>query len=556
MFSPAVSDLWWKNAVVYCLDVETFMDGDGDGVGDFDGLTSRLPYLDGLGVSCLWLMPFFPTPNRDDGYDVSDYYGVDPRLGTLGHFVEFLRTATEHGMRVVIDLVVNHTSRDHPWFQSARSSRDSPYRDWYVWADERPDEPEKVIFPDVETSNWEYDEQAGQYYLHRFYGSQPDLNLANPAVRDEINRIMGFWVELGVSGFRVDAAPYLIGATGLEEQMPQDPHDILRQMRSFLSRRRGESVLFGEVNLDPGDREPYFGDSGGDQMNGLFDFLTSGALFTSLARQDATPLAEQLRRTPAPPAGAQWLQFVRNHDELNLSRLPEDWKADVMDAFAPDDDLRMYGRGIRRRLPTMVDGDRRRVELAYSLLLTLPGTPVLFYGEEIGMAENLDIPGRLSVRSPMQWSDHDNGGFSRAPSHELVRPVLSGGPFGYEELNVAAQRRREDSLLNRIERAIRVRKECPEFGWGSWAVIDTGDSRVLAHRCDWLEGTVIAVHNLSGEQVGVRLDLRDGEDFEHLTDVFEDERYDPLPLDDPAFALAPYGYRWLRARRPGSRLPL
>ena len=555
MFAPAVSDLWWKNAVVYCLDVETFMDADGDGVGDFPGLTQRLPYLAGLGVTCVWLLPFYPTPNRDDGYDVCDYYAVDPRLGTLGDFVEFVRTANDFGIRVVVDLVVNHTSADHPWFQSARSSRESPYRDWYVWVDEPPAEELDVIFPDQESSNWEYDEQAGQHYLHRFYTSQPDLNLANPAVRDELSRIMGFWVQLGVAGFRVDAAPYLIGSAGVEGAMPQDPHDILREMRAFLSRRRGDAVLFGEVNLDPGEREAYFGD-GGDQMTGLFDFLASGALFTSLARQDATPLREQMSRTPAPPGSSQWLHFVRNHDELNLSRVPPEWKSDVMDAFAPEASMRMYGRGIRRRLPPMVDGDPRRVELAYSLLLTLPGTPVLFYGEEIGMGENLDIPGRRSVRSPMQWSDRENAGFSRAAPDALTRPVVAEGPFRYEQVNVAEQRRRDDALLTRISRGIGVRKECPEFGWGEVRVVDTGDSRVLAHRCDWLDGTVLAVHNLCGEAVDVRLDLHDGEEFEHLTDVFGSSPYAPLSPDQLAFSIPPYSYRWLRARRPGSGLPL
>jgi maltose alpha-D-glucosyltransferase/alpha-amylase len=553
MFAPAVSDLWWKNAVVYCLDVETFMDGDGDGVGDFVGLTQRLPYLDGLGVTCVWLLPFYPTTNRDDGYDVTDYYDVDPRLGTLGHVVEFVRTASELGIRVVVDLVVNHTSVDHPWFRSARTSRDSPYRDWYVWVDEKPEHEQKVIFPDQEDSNWEWDEQADQYYLHRFYRSQPDLNLANPQVRDEIHRILGFWTELGVSGFRVDAVPYLIGPTGVEDQMPQDPHDILREMSGFLTRRKGEAVLFGEVNLEPGRREPYFGDRG-DQLNGLFDFLTSGALFASFARESAVPLREQLERTPEPPGGCQWLQFVRNHDELNLSRVPEEWKADVMRAFAPDEQMRIYDRGIRRRLPTMVGGDRRRIELAYSLLLTLPGTPVLLYGEEIGMGDDLDMDGRLSVRPPMQWSDRPHGGFTRSDSP--VRSVISGGEFGFEQVNVESQRRRERSLLNRVERAIRVRKECPEFGWGRWQVLDAGDERVLAHRCDWLEGSVLAVHNLCGEDVDVHLELADGREFEHLTDVFGNQQYDPLDVDDLSFRLPAYSYRWLRARRPGSPLPL
>ncbi|MCZ2816301.1 alpha-amylase family protein [Modestobacter sp. VKM Ac-2984] len=554
MFDPAVSDQWWRNAVVYCVDVERFMDSDGDGVGDFRGLTRRLPYLSGLGVTCLWLLPFYPSPGRDDGYDVADYYSVDPRLGSLGEFVEFVRTARDLGIRVVTDLVVNHTSSDHPWFRDARRSRDSRYRDWYVWSDEEPAEQGKVIFPDQEDSNWAWDGEAGQYYLHRFYSAEPDLNIANPDVRDEINRIMGFWLELGVSGFRIDAAPYLIGGTGIENAMPQDPHVILQGMRGFLSRRRGDAVLLGEVNLDPGERETFFG-ADGDELTCLFDFIMSGAVFAALARGEAGPLAEQLRRTPTPPRTSQWLNFLRNHDELNLSRVPEDQKVDVMASFAPEEEMRIYGRGIRRRLPPMVGGDRRQVELSISLLLTLPGTPVLLYGEEIGMGDDLSAPGRLSVRTIMQWNDGPNGGFSTS-ADDLTAPLVDGGPFGYREVNVAEQRRHEDSLLNRVERAIRVRKESPEFGWGSPAVLETGDHRVLAHRCQWLEGAALAVHNLSGDEVEVRLDPQELQQFDQFADVFGNDRFDPLDPAEPVFRLSPYGYRWLRGRVAGSEVAL
>ena len=551
MFTPAVSDLWWKNAIIYSVDVERFMDSDGDGVGDFGGLTQRIPYLAGLGVTCLWLMPLYPTPGRDDGYDVSDYYSVDPRLGTPGEFVEFVRTARDRGIRVIVDLVVNHTSVDHPWFQSARLSRESKYRDWYVWADDPPDDDAKVIFPGQEDSIWEYDEQAGQYYLHRFYSSEPDLNVGNPEVRDEIHRIMGFWLELGVAGFRVDAAPYLIGGTGIESEMPQDPHKILKDMRGFLSRRRGDAVFMGEVNLEPGEREKFFGDPN-DEMTGLFNFLLCGAIFAALAREKATPLADQLRDTPAPPDTCQWLTFIRNHDELNLSRIPADQRDDVMEVFAPEDSMRIFGRGIRRRLPPMVDGDRRRIELAYSLLLTMPGTPVILYGEEIGMGDDLSVQGRKSVRTAMQWADAPNGDFSTADPAEVRVPVIGEGPFGYQHVNVAQQRRHEDSLLNRMERAIRVRKECPEFGWGAWTVLDTGDERVLAHRCDWLAGTVVALHNLSRDEVQGELRFGDGYAFEEVADVFGSERFEEFDVDGGGFRLPPYGYRWLRARGRGS----
>lgn len=555
MFSPAVSDLWWKNAVTYCLDVKTFMDSDGDGMGDFHGLTQRIPYLASLGVNCLWLLPFYPSPGRDNGYDVTDYYTVDPRLGTMGEFVEFVRTADHWGIRVVTDLVVNHTSIDHPWFQSARRSRDSPYRDWYVWSDKHPGDDEKVIFPDVEDSNWEFDQEAGQYFLHRFYSSEPDLNVANPDVRDEIHRIMGFWLQLGVSGFRVDAAPYLIGGTGIENQMPQDPHLILQQMKGFLTRRRGDAVLLGEVNLDFGDRTPFFGDSA-DEMTGLFDFILSGAVFAALARKDAKALGEHLRNRPAPPYTGQWLTFLRNHDELNLSRLPEDERKDVMDAFAPEESMRIYGRGIRRRLPPMVGGDRRQLELAYSLLFSLPGSPVLLYGEEIGMGDDLGIEGRSSVRTAMQWFNGPHGGFSTSASEELPIPVLLDGDFGYQQVNVADQRRRQGSLLTWMERAIHARSECPELGWGEWTVLDAGDSRLLVHRCDWLQGTVMAIHNLADVEVTAEFSLHDSNDIEELTDVFADEEYEPLDLNHPRFPVRPFGYRWLRARKHGSDLAL
>jgi hypothetical protein len=306
------SDLWWKNAVVYCLDVETYADGDGDGCGDFRGLIQRLDHLHRLGVTCIWLMPFYPSPDRDDGYDITDFCGVDPRLGTLGDFVEFVRTARDRGMRVIADLVVNHTSAEHPWFRSARSSPDSPYRDWYVWQDEPPaDGPQGVTFPDQETSLWEYDEEAGQYFLHRFYKHQPDLNVANPAVRDEIARVMGFWMQLGLSGFRVDAVPFLLETAGQDDaaELP-DPHGYLADLRAFLSRRNGEAVLLGEVNLPYADTLAFFGE-GDDELTMCFDFVGMQQMYLALARGDAGPLADALRTRPEPPKDAHWATFVR-----------------------------------------------------------------------------------------------------------------------------------------------------------------------------------------------------------------------------------------------------
>ncbi|MGI9080811.1 MAG: alpha-amylase family protein, partial [Thermoleophilaceae bacterium] len=409
MSIKATSDLWWKNAVVYCLDVETFYDSNGDGCGDLRGLTDRLDYLGGIGVSCVWLMPFYESPRLDDGYDISDFYAVDPRLGTLGDFVEFVRTARDRGIRVIADLVMNHTSDQHRWFQAARADRDSPYRDFYVWADEKPEEkPGDVVFPDKESSNWAWDERAGQFYLHRFYSHQPDLNVANPAVRDEIAQVIGFWLEQGLSGFRVDAVPFMLEPMGMPEGAMVDPHELMRDLRAFASRRNGEAMLLGEVNLEAPAAREFFGDEDGDELHMLFDFIGMQAMYLALARGDAEPLRKALRAAPEIPADCQWGRFVRNHDELTLDKLSKAEREEVFSAFGPDESLQLYGRGLRRRLPPMLDGDQQAIRMVYSLAFSLPGTPVLFYGEEIGMGENLAIEGRLSVRSPMQWSEEPN----------------------------------------------------------------------------------------------------------------------------------------------------
>jgi trehalose synthase len=551
MRSKATSDLWWKNAVVYCLDPETFLDSDGDGCGDFVGLTDRVDYLAGIGVSCMWLMPFYPSPRRDDGYDISDFYGVDPRLGTHGDLVELVRTASDRGIRVIADLVMNHTSDQHPWFQSARADRDSPYRDFYVWADEKPPEkPGDVVFPDKEDSNWAWDEQAGQYYLHRFYSHQPDLNVANPEVRDEIAQVAGFWLAQGLSGFRVDAVPFLIEPTGLPEGAIVDPHELLRDLRRFMGRRNGEAILLGEVNLPPPDQRKFFGDEDGDELQMVFSFTVNQALFLALARQESEALEKALGALGPIPSDAQWASFVRNHDELSLDKLTDSEREEVFAAFGPDEELQLYGRGLRRRLPTMLGGDERRIRMVYSLMFSLPGTPVLFYGEEIGMGENLAIEGRMSVRAPMQWSDERNGGFSTAQDPAtLCRPVAQG-PFGPVKVNVAAQRRDPHSLLNWMERMIRRRRECPELGWGAYALIPTPEPEVFAHRGDWDGSTVVAVHNLSDQEITTTLTLEDGDDVESLVDLFGTEDLDP-PY---TLALGPYEYRWYRARRRGQRV--
>jgi trehalose synthase len=541
------SDVWWKSAVFYCLDVETFIDSDGDGVGDLDGLVERIDHLARLGVTCLWLMPFQPSPNCDDGYDITDYYGVDPRLGTLGDFVVLVRAAKARGLRVMIDLVVNHTSDKHPWFRSARSSPKSRYRDFYVWRDEPPAGPgAEVVFPDAEDDIWSFDERAGQYYLHHFYSHQPDLNIANPDVRDEICRIAGFWLELGVDGFRVDAVPYLVESGGIADGPPLDPHALLKDLRAFISRRRGDAALLGEVNLPIDELARYFGDDPGDEMHVLFNFPLMQQTYLALARCDPTPIRELLASLPDIAEDCQWANFLRNHDELTLDQLSDDERQEVFDAFGPEEHMQLFGRGLRRRLPPMLGDDDDRLRMAYSLMLSLPGAPVLFYGEEIGMGENLDIEGRLSVRTPMQWSPDRSGGFSTARPGKLRRP-LPGGRYGPLAVNVAEQRRDHSSLLSWMEQMIRRRREVPEISWGPCDTLDLADG-VLVHRFRGDDRHVIVIHNLSPDPC--QLDVPVDPDHPVVMDLLSGDAQ-PREPDDHRFelTLGSYGYSWLATYR-------
>jgi trehalose synthase len=537
------SDLWWKNAVVYCLDVETFRDSDGDGVGDFRGLIDEVDYLAGLGVTCIWLMPFYPSPNRDDGYDISDYYGVDPRLGTLGDLVEFVRTAADRGIRVILDLVVNHTSDKHPWFLEARAARDSPRGSWYVWRDQPAAEPASLAFPDKETSNWQRDRKSGRYYLHRFYRFMPDLNISNPAVRDEICKIAGFWLALGVAGFRIDAVPFLCELDGISDPIDGDPKGWLRSLRAFVGRRSGEAMLLGEVNTSLKDLASYFGDEDGDALHMEFAFLMNQSLWLALARGNAEPLEQVISTLPKVPHDNAWATFLRNHDELSLDKLTVTQREEVFAAFAPDEGMRMYGHGIRRRTASMLGGDGPRLRMAWSLMFSLPGTPVLFMGDELGMGEQLEIDDRYAVRVPMQWSSGPSGGFSDAPPEKLVRPQ-PGGAFGPAKVNETDQRRDPGSLLRFVAHLIRRRREAPEIGWGTSTLIETEHPAVFAHRCDWEGSTVVAVHNLGRGEARAEVPLGAGAAGVH--DLLADAEL-PVPRGGTlALDLEGYGGRWLR----------
>ncbi len=550
----STGDLWWKNAVIYCVDVETFYDSDGDGIGDLRGLTQRVDHLAELGVTCLWLMPFYPTPDRDDGYDVTDLFGVDSRLGTHGDAVELVRAANDRGIRVIADLVVNHTSADHPWFKAARRSKNNPYRDYYVWrSDPPPDTSSKVVFPDQEDSVWELDGRTGEWYLHHFYSHQPDLNFANPDVREHIAKSIGFWLQVGLAGFRVDAVPFLISDIDtMQDDVPGDPHAYLKALRSFLGRRRGDAILLGEVNLPHEEQLAYFGGSDGDELTMMFDFIGMEALYLALAREDARPLAKAIQARPSIHPDCQWATFVRNHDELILDKLTDEERQEVFAAFGPEPEMQIYGRGLKRRLPPMMGGDPRRIRMAYSLLFSLPGTPTLYYGEEIGMGEDLAAEGRMAVRTPMQWENARNGGFSTAPPRRLVQAVVTGG-YGPEHVNVADQKREPDSLWNFLRSLIQTYRECPELGWGDFRVLSQPHPEILAHRCHWQGSSVVAVHNVSAQPVSttVELDPDDlaGAEPVRLEDLLAHEELEAGADGSVELALEAYGHRWFRVRR-------
>ncbi|HEU5363698.1 MAG TPA: alpha-amylase family protein [Gaiellaceae bacterium] len=531
----SVDDRWYKDAVLYELSVRTFADGSGDGSGDFRGLTQRLDYLEGLGVTAIWLLPFQPSPWRDDGYDVTDHYGVHPDFGDIGDFVRFVEHARDRGLRVIIDLVLNHTSSEHRWFQAARHG-DPRFHDYYVWADTKPPDAEKgIVFPGVQKTTWTYDRVARQYYFHRFYDFQPDLNIANPAVRDEMEKIIGFWLNLGISGFRVDAVPFLVEPTSATNTSPGPNLDWLGTFRSYLSWRSGDAVLLGEANVPREQITDYFGRGG---LHMMFDFEVNQRLWLAFAREEAAPLVEALRDTSGIPGADQWAMFLRNNDELDLGRLPDDERRAIFRRFAPSKRMQLYDRGIRRRLAPMLGRDRALQELAFALLLALPGTPVLFYGDEIGMGDDLALRERLAARTPMQWSDAPNAGFSTAPRSRLAQPVISRGAFSYRNVNVAAQQREEGSLLLFVQRAIRTRRRLRELK-GSWEPLRVREPSVLALRYELDGAQLVVLHNLGSAPVRVH-----GVEAEGLVDAFANRAY-PLPTRR-VVELDGHGFRWLR----------
>lgn len=539
---------WYKDAVFYELYVRAFKDANGDGHGDLQGLLSKLDYLQELGVDCLWLLPICPSPLVDDGYDVSDYRDIHPDYGTLDDFRALLAGIHARGMRVIVDVVVNHTSDQYPRFVQARSSRQSPYRNWYVWSD-TPDryKEARIIFKDTETSNWAYDPVSGQYYWHRFYSQQPDLNYDNPAVQQEMLDILDFWLELGVDGFRVDAVPYLFEREGTNCENLPETHQYVRRMRAHLDARWPGRILLAEANQWPEDVRAYFGDD--DEFHMAFHFPIMPRLFMALKQRSRRAIVDILRRTPTIPPLAQWCIFLRNHDELTLEMVTEEERQYMWEQYAPEPRMRL-NLGIRRRLAPLLDNDRRRILLMNALLFTLPGSPILYYGDEIGMGDDIWRHDRNGVRTPMQWDSSKNAGFSTAD--RLYEPVIDDDVYGYRRVNVALQRADPSSLWHAIRHMLAVRKRYRAFGRGTFEFALPDNEAVLAYWRTWgspsgqaAEEQFLVMTNLTDEPQAVTLDLA-AYAGRTPVDVLTGEQWPAIGRTEYRLTLAPYAYHWLQ----------
>jgi len=535
--------LWYKDAVIYELYVRAFYDSNADGHGDLPGVIAKLDYLKDLGVDCLWLLPTYPSPLKDDGYDIADYYDVISDYGTLDDFKQLLEEAHARGIRVITDLVLNHTSDQHPWFQSARSDPDSPYRDYYVWSDtDQKYKETRIIFLDTEDSNWAWDDQAGMYFWHRFYSSQPDLNYDNPAVRKEMMNVMKFWIDMGIDGFRADAVPYLYEREGTNCENLAETHAYLKEIRRFMDQNYPNRLLLCEANQWPEDLRPYFGD--GDEFHMGFHFPIMPRIFMSLRREDPLSIIWILNRTPPIPDTCQWCLFLRNHDELTLEMVTEDERQWMWEEYAPEPRMRL-NLGIRRRLAPLLDNDRRKIELANSLLFTLPGSPVIYYGDEIGMGDNIWLPDRNGVRTPMQWDSTPSAGFSEADPQDFYSPVVDRDPFGPDRVNVADQQSDPTSLFNTMRRMIAVRKAHSAFGWGSFTWVTCDSPSVAAYERLYQDERLLIVNNLASARQAVNVTVS-GVQSAQPVDLLSGEKVPDIQSEKLSLTLEPYQYVWLK----------
>ncbi len=539
-------NLWYKDSIIYELHVRTFYDSNADGIGDFPGLTQKLGYLQELGVSALWLMPFYPSPLKDDGYDIADYTSVHPSYGTVQDFKTFLNAAHDRNIRVIVEMVLNHTSDQHPWFQESRSSQDNPKRDWYVWSDtDTRYQGVPIIFVDTEMSNWAWDPISKQYYWHRFFSHQPDLNYDNPAVREAMWQVMKFWLDMGVDGFRLDAVPYLVEREGTRCESLPETHAIIKDYRRRIDLAYPNKMLLAEANQWPTDVIPYFGL--GDEFHMAFHFPLMPRMFMAVKLEDRKAIIDILDQTPAIPEICQWCIFLRNHDELTLEMVTEIERDYMYDNYAADKAMRI-NVGIRRRLAPMMENDRRRIELMNGLLLSMPGTPVIYYGDEIGMGDNIYLGDRNGVRTPMQWNGGWNGGFSAADPERLYSPMISNSVYGYQAVNVESQRRSEHSLLSWTKSLIQTRNLFQVFSRGSIEFLDPSNHRALAYVRQLGGEKVLVVNNLSSSAQAVELNLQQYKGYIPI-EMFGRNLFPRIGELPYLLTLGPYQFYWFRLRR-------
>jgi maltose alpha-D-glucosyltransferase / alpha-amylase len=539
--------LWFKHAVFYEIHTRAFFDGNDDGSGDLRGVAEKLDYLQWLGIDCIWLLPLYPSPLRDGGYDIADFNNVHPDYGTVEDFRQLVEGAHQRGIRVIADLVVNHTSADHPWFQASRSDRDGPHGDWYVWSDnDEPWQEARVIFLDTEPSNWTFDPMRGQFFWHRFFSHQPDLNYDNPEVQRAMLDVLRFWLDLGIDGFRMDAIPYLYERDGTNGENLPETHDYLKRVRAEIDESYADKVLLAEANQWPEDVVEYFGD--GDECHMCFHFPVMPRMFMSLRREDATPIYEILARTPEIPGNCQWGLFLRNHDELTLEMVTDDERDYMYDEYAKDPRMKL-NLGIRRRLAPLLDNGRDEIQLLHAIMFSLPGSPVLYYGDEIGMGDNIFLGDRDGVRTPMQWTGDRNGGFSRADFAQLYLPLLMDPVYGYQAVNVEAQLRTPTSFLRWLRRFIALRKQHPVFGLGTYEPLQTSNLRIFAHVRRYEDDIVLCVHNVARSAQAVELDLSP---FEGLVpeEMFGRTAFPPVGELPYLLTMAPRGFFWFQLREP------
>jgi maltose alpha-D-glucosyltransferase / alpha-amylase len=535
--------LWYKNAVFYEVYIRAFRDSSGNGHGDLRGLIEKMDYIKDLGVDCIWLLPFYPSPLLDDGYDIADHYGIHPDYGTLEDFKEVLDAAHSRGLKIITDLVLNHTSDQHPWYKDARSNPDSPYRHYYVWSDTTDRYVgARIIFLDTEVSNWTYDEVAKHFFWHRFYSSQPDLNYDNFDVQLEMFRIVSFWMDMGIDGFRADAVPYLFERPGTNCENLPETHEYLKRLRKFVDEHYPGRVLLCEANQWPEDVIEYFGD--GDEFHMAFHFPVMPRIFMSLAMADRNPIVNIMNATPPIPEECQWCTFLRNHDELTLEMVTLEERHYMWETYAPDPRMRL-NLGIRRRLAPLLDGDQRKNELLNSILFSLPGSPIIYYGDEIGMGDNIWLYDRDGVRTPMQWNSGLNAGFSDDPDDNLYAPVIDDEVFGYQKVNVEAQESDPGSLLNTIRKMIKVRKENLVFGYGDYEILDVGSPSILIFLRKYQGESMYAIHNLSDQPQTVELDLSQWKGG-RIRDILNEQGEQKIGEKSYRLQLTPYQYLWLK----------